>query len=165
MCQEEKECALWRKRTHFIMSLPLPACPCSWAMPTHLEMARAFWVSCWGSQPWVLGGAAHREPAFWKGPGGQPDSRWGNEHSPTCLVGVRRTRSLPALPKSDMNQQDRTLEFTSTAPSSVRKAPTSAAVTQVSSHFFSRFIYLFLAVLGLRCCAWAFSSCGNQGLL
>ena len=27
------------------------------------------------------------------------------------------------------------------------------------------FIYLFLAVLGLRCCAWAFSSCGEQGLL
>ena len=27
------------------------------------------------------------------------------------------------------------------------------------------FIYLSLAVLGLRCCAWAFSSCGEQGLL
>ena len=27
------------------------------------------------------------------------------------------------------------------------------------------FIYLFLAVLGLRCCARAFSSCGEQGLL
>ena len=27
------------------------------------------------------------------------------------------------------------------------------------------FIYLFLAALGLRCCAWAFSSCGEQGLL
>ena len=26
------------------------------------------------------------------------------------------------------------------------------------------FIYL-LAVLGLRCCAWAFSSCGERGLL
>ena len=26
------------------------------------------------------------------------------------------------------------------------------------------FIYL-LAVLGLRCCVWAFSSCGEQGLL
>ena len=26
------------------------------------------------------------------------------------------------------------------------------------------FIYLFLAVLGL-CCAWAFSSCGERGLL
>ena len=26
-------------------------------------------------------------------------------------------------------------------------------------------IYLFLAVLGLRCCAWAFSNCGKQGLL
>ena len=27
------------------------------------------------------------------------------------------------------------------------------------------FIYLFLAVLGLPCCVWAFSSCGEQGLL
>ena len=27
------------------------------------------------------------------------------------------------------------------------------------------FIYLFLAVLGLRCCTWAFSSCGGRGLL
>ena len=26
-------------------------------------------------------------------------------------------------------------------------------------------IYLFLAALGLRCCAWAFSSCGERGLL
>ena len=24
---------------------------------------------------------------------------------------------------------------------------------------------LFLAALGLRCCLWAFSSCGEQGLL
>ena len=24
------------------------------------------------------------------------------------------------------------------------------------------FIYLFMAALGLRCCAWAFSSCGEQ---
>ena len=33
--------------------------------------------------------------------------------------------------------------------------------------FFSRFsfIYLFMAALGLHCCAWAFSSCGEQGLL
>ena len=35
-----------------------------------------------------------------------------------------------------------------------------------SPFFFLIFkIYLFLAVLGLRCCAWAFSSCGEQGLL
>ena len=27
------------------------------------------------------------------------------------------------------------------------------------------FIYLFLAALGLRCCVWAFSSCGKLGLL
>ena len=25
--------------------------------------------------------------------------------------------------------------------------------------------FYFLAVLGLRCCTWAFSSCGEQGLL
>ena len=27
------------------------------------------------------------------------------------------------------------------------------------------FIYLFLAALGLRCCAWAFCSCGEWELL
>ena len=31
--------------------------------------------------------------------------------------------------------------------------------------FFYKFIYLFLAVLRLRCCAQAFSSCGDRGLL
>ena len=31
------------------------------------------------------------------------------------------------------------------------------------SFFFCKFIYLFLAVLGLCCCAWAFSSCGKRG--
>ena len=30
---------------------------------------------------------------------------------------------------------------------------------------FIYFVYLFLAVLGLRCCARAFSSCGERGLL
>ena len=30
---------------------------------------------------------------------------------------------------------------------------------------FIYFIYLFLAVLGLRCCTRAFSSCGERGLL
>ena len=32
-------------------------------------------------------------------------------------------------------------------------------------NFIYLFIYLFLAALGLRCCTWAFSSCGEQGLL
>ena len=27
------------------------------------------------------------------------------------------------------------------------------------------FVYLFLAALGLRCCAWTFSSCSERGLL
>ena len=31
--------------------------------------------------------------------------------------------------------------------------------------FFNIFIYLFLVVLGLCCCTWAFSSCGEWGLL
>ena len=31
--------------------------------------------------------------------------------------------------------------------------------------FFNLFIYLFLAELGLCCCAPAFSSCGERGLL
>ena len=31
--------------------------------------------------------------------------------------------------------------------------------------FLNKFIWFFWAVLGLRCCARAFSSCGEQGLL
>ena len=31
--------------------------------------------------------------------------------------------------------------------------------------YFYKFIYLFLAALGLRCCVRAFSSCGERGLL
>ena len=34
-----------------------------------------------------------------------------------------------------------------------------------SFFFINLFIYLFLAALGLCCCAQAFSSCGEQGLL
>ena len=33
------------------------------------------------------------------------------------------------------------------------------------SFFTNLFIYLFMAALGLRCCARAFSSCSEQGLL
>ena len=37
---------------------------------------------------------------------------------------------------------------------------------EASIFFFKiNYLFLFLAVLGLRCCAWAFSSCGEQGLL
>ena len=36
---------------------------------------------------------------------------------------------------------------------------------QKLNYYFLKFIYLFLAVLGLRCCARAFSSCGERGLL
>ena len=31
--------------------------------------------------------------------------------------------------------------------------------------FLNKFIYLFMAALGLHCCARAFSSCGKWGLL
>ena len=34
-----------------------------------------------------------------------------------------------------------------------------------NSFFKNRFIYLFMAALGLRCCARAFSSCSERGLL
>ena len=35
----------------------------------------------------------------------------------------------------------------------------------LSFFFLNKFIYLFLAALGLRCCTWAFSSHGERGLL
>ena len=38
-------------------------------------------------------------------------------------------------------------------------------VVENINFFLNKFIYLFLAVLGLRCCVRAFSSCSEQGLL
>ena len=49
--------------------------------------------------------------------------------------------------------------------------PRSLAIVIISINpilaywFFCLFVFLFLAVLGLCCCAWAFSSCGERGLL
>ena len=44
-----------------------------------------------------------------------------------------------------------------------------AAIVFLGYFFFNKciylFMYLFMAVLGLRCCTWAFSSCGERGLL
>ena len=34
-----------------------------------------------------------------------------------------------------------------------------------NSFLFLLFLFCFLAALGLRCCAWAFSSCGERELL
>ena len=34
-----------------------------------------------------------------------------------------------------------------------------------NTFFKNKFIYLFLAVLGLCCCTWAFSSCRERGIL
>ena len=41
----------------------------------------------------------------------------------------------------------------------------SGGSISVFSFFFFFLINLFLAALGLRCCAWAFSRCGERGLL
>ena len=38
-------------------------------------------------------------------------------------------------------------------------------LNKVGVFFVYLFIYLFLAALGLRSCVWAFSSCGERGLL
>ena len=48
-----------------------------------------------------------------------------------------------------------------------RKGAAHWGDTSISSFYFYiyLFICLFLAVLGLRCCAQAFSSCNEQGLL
>ena len=42
-----------------------------------------------------------------------------------------------------------------------------AELFEVSTNLFIYlfYLYLFLATLGLRCCAQAFSSCGERGLL
>ena len=56
-------------------------------------------------------------------------------------------------------------ETTEWDPNCPEKCPLSKDVAPSSSFFFNKFIYLFLAALGLRCCARAFSSCGKWGLL
>ena len=38
-------------------------------------------------------------------------------------------------------------------------------IAGILSFILNLFIYLFMAALGLRCCAQAFSSCGERGLL
>ena len=49
--------------------------------------------------------------------------------------------------------------------------PVSASIYDICSitfflkKFYLFYLFLFLAVLGLRCCVWAFSSCGEWGLL
>ena len=38
-------------------------------------------------------------------------------------------------------------------------------LSYLGKQYFLQLTYLFLAALGLRCCAWAFSSCDERGLL
>ena len=51
------------------------------------------------------------------------------------------------------------------SPSSNWNFPWEGGSMAFPSFFFYKFIYLFLAVLGLRFCARAFSSCGERGPL
>ena len=44
-------------------------------------------------------------------------------------------------------------------------APPGKSLHPLFKKLISLFIYLFLAALGLHCCTWAFSSCGEPGLL
>ena len=43
--------------------------------------------------------------------------------------------------------------------------PIHVAANGIISFFLFIYVFNFLAALGLRCCAWAFSSYGEQGLL
>ena len=47
----------------------------------------------------------------------------------------------------------------------LRKFYIWSGLTKFINLFIYKFIYLFLALLGFHCCAQAFSSCGEQGLL
>ena len=38
-------------------------------------------------------------------------------------------------------------------------------IDKIFKNIYFIYYHLFLAALGLRCCAWAFSSCGERGLL
>ena len=46
-----------------------------------------------------------------------------------------------------------------------KRRETSGSETKSFIFYLFIFIYLFLVALGLRCCAWAFCSCGEWGLL
>ena len=59
----------------------------------------------------------------------------------------------------------RTLRCSAWAFSALVSCPGTLGVFVVVVVFINLFIYLSLAVLGLRCCTWAFSSCGERGLL
>ena len=67
----------------------------------------------------------------------------------TCYVPGRVLNILHVLSKQPL--QDKYSFIHSLIPTSIS--------------FSSLFIYLFLAVLGLCCCVWAFSSCHERGLL
>ena len=51
------------------------------------------------------------------------------------------------------------------APEESRSLKMTQALYAFFFFLFNKFIHLFLAALGLRCCAQAFSSCGERGLL
>ena len=51
------------------------------------------------------------------------------------------------------------------APEESRSLKMTQALYAFFFFLFNKFIYLFLAALGLRCCMQAFSSCSKRGLL
>ena len=75
---------------------------------------------------------------------------------PSCVRQARRvgTRSEPAFGVSCVVLR---------AAVPTRVSPAFGACSSVWLVYL--FVYLFLAALGLRCCAQAFSSCGERGLL
>ena len=87
----------------------------------------------------------------------------------TRLAEVVRKASKPALAKCRVPSYQTNLRTLFQLA-----AFTSAAVLKVLFwilhglffiYKFIYFIYLFLVVLGLHCCMWAFSGCGERGLL
>ena len=61
----------------------------------------------------------------------------------------------------------RTSGWSGSSPDPLSPLPFLPTIADKPTAFFKKFIYLiyFLAALGLRCCAWAFSSCSERGLL
>ena len=86
---------------------------------------------------------------------------WGRGEEPQEVTGLQKKRqegvgtSLPPL----LHSSNRCCHLNGSA--SGHQCPGHTR----GSGFFYLFIYLFLAALGLRCCAQAFSSCDERGLL
>ena len=79
----------------------------------------------------------------------------------TLLI-LQRPVQMSSSPKDSSQKESTCLLMCSFCPGPLGWA---APMTKIRCLLWFLFIYLFMAALGLCCCAWASSTCGEQGLL